>query len=94
MINNLYITSRTNEKKQDQRNFIFSYVFYYITYDLLERKKQQDVDLEDLLLELSDLKKEAENLKLPLARNLINETPIEFYKNSQGINMVRSKLII
>ena len=59
MINTLYITSNMNKNKPEQRDFNLSFVLYYLSYGLLERRKYNNYDYEETLLDISGLKEES-----------------------------------
>jgi len=92
MINALYIAYNMNKNKPNQRSFNLSFSLYYLSYGLLERRKFNNYDFEENLLVISGLKEESIKYNIPLAKNLINETPLEFYQNEKGYKMVKSKL--
>ena len=91
MINTLYITSKMNQKTNN-RSFNLSFVLYYLSYGLQERRKYEDIDIEEILLDISGLKEDAMNLNIPLAKNLNNETPLIFEKDEEGYKIIKSKL--
>ena len=92
MINALYITYNMNKNKPEQRSFNLSFILYYLSYGLLERRKFNIYDFEENLLDISGLKEESNKYKISLAKNIINENPLELYQNEKRFKILKSKL--
>ena len=92
MINALYITYNMNKNKPEQRSFNLSFILYYLFYGLLERRKFNIYDFEENLLDISGLKEESNKYKISLAKNIINENPLELYQNEKRFKILKSKL--
>ena len=92
MINALYITYNMNKNKPEQRSFNLSFILYYLSYGLLERRKTNNYDFEEILLDISGLKEESNKYKISLPKNIINENPLELYQNEKRFKILKSKL--
>ena len=92
MINTLYITSNMNKNKPNQRSFNLSFALYYLSYRLLERRKYNNYDYEEILLDISGLLEEAKKYNIKIAKDLIDESPLEISVNEKGFKVIKSKL--